>query len=666
MIRILLVDDQNIVRQGIQALLEPKTEFEVVGTAEDGKSAIEQVKSLKPDVVLIDVEMPGMSGITATQKICQQFPQTKILVLSSHESHEYVTQALQAGAEGYLLKTTLAEDLEQAILSVCKGHLQIESRLLRGLLGRVSAAQLIAPIKAEQNGSISASKQLVKQGSLNKLDLDFDRGNISKIDVQENVIRPKIGLFPQIDETTIQIDETTIQSTSELSKSKTNEPPLDNYIETSDINNSLIKQDLKELPVQQYLNLTEQEQEPETKATKSKNKSPFKLLLPIGLLLAGIAGVTWYLAKPSNVVEPLEVSGRIEGYETNIGAKFAGRVNYIAVREGDRVKKGQVIVRMDDEEIQAQLRGADARIIAAQQAQEQARLQPNILASRIQEIQLNLQQAQGDAQGRVAQAEASVASSQAQLNEAQANLKQAKAESKLAAINRDRYAKLVKDGAINQQQFDQAQTDYEKAMATVTARQGSVESFRKLVQAAEGESQQAQTSTLNPNIRNTQIASLRTQLSQARNKLVAAQADVKNAKADRQEVQSQIKDLNIISPIDGVVVTRSSEPGAVVTTGKTLLTVINPDEVYLRGFIPEGEIGKVKVGQDANVFLDSAPEKPLKATINAIDTEASFTPENIYFKEDRVKQVFGVKIGIDRPDGSAKPGMPADAEIVTK
>jgi DNA-binding NarL/FixJ family response regulator/biotin carboxyl carrier protein len=473
MIRILLVDDQNIVRQGIQALLEPKTEFEVVGTAEDGKSAIEQVKSLKPDVVLIDVEMPGMSGITATQKICQQFPQTKVLVLSSHESQEYVTQALQAGAEGYLLKTTLAEDLEQAILSVCKGHLQIESKLLRGLLGGASASRLIAPIKAEQNGSISASKQLVKQGSLNKLHLDL--GSISKIDVKGNTIRPKIGLFPQIDETKIQIDETTIQSTSEPLKSKTNEPPLDNYLETSDISHSLTKQEIKELSVQQNLNLTEQEPEPETKATESKNKSPFKLLLPIGLLLAGIAGVTWYLAKPSKIVEPLEVSGRIEGYETNIGAKFAGRVNYIAVREGDRVKKGQVIVRMDDEEIQAQLRGADARIIAAQQAQEQARLQPNILESRIQEIQLNLQQAQGDAQGRVAQAEASVASSQAQLNEAQANLEQAKAESKLAAINRDRYAKLVKDGAINQQQFDRAQTDYEKAMATVTARQGSVE-----------------------------------------------------------------------------------------------------------------------------------------------------------------------------------------------
>jgi HlyD family secretion protein len=96
------------------------------------------------------------------------------------------------------------------------------------------------------------------------------------------------------------------------------------------------------------------------------------------------------------------------------------------------------------------------------------------------------------------------------------------------------------------------------------------------------------------------------------------------------------------------------------------LTVINPDEVYLRGFIPEGEIADLKVGQPAKVFLDSRPDLPLSAKISVIDTQASFTPENIYFKEDRVKQVFGVKISIDRPDGLAKPGMPADAEIVTQ
>jgi HlyD family secretion protein len=586
-----------------------------------------------------------MSGITATQKICQQFPQTKVLVLSSHESQKYVTQALQAGAEGYLLKNTLAEDLEQAIWAVYRGHLQIESRLLRGVLVEASASQVTTSASVKQNGSARGGKQLVPESLLNSLHTNASK--ISEINIKESTNNQQNSLSSKI-------NETTLKSTLKPSKSETKKPPS--------INNVPTKQGIKEAAVQQKA--TKPEQKPQV-IPKSQKKSPFKLLLPIGLLLAGIAGAIWYFNTPSKVAEPLQVSGRIESYETNIGAKIAGRVNYIAVREGDRVRQGQVIVRMDDEQIQAQLRGADARIIAAQQQQQETRLQLNVLDSQIQQIQLNLQQAQGDAKGKVGQAEASLASSQAQFNEAVANLEQAKAQLKLAKVNRDRYSKLVKQGVVQQQQFDQAQTDYETAVATVTARQGSVESFRKLADAAEGQLQQAQTSTLNPNIRNAQIASLRTQQAQANAKLAAAQADVKNAKAARQEIQSQITDLNIISPIDGVVITRSVEPGAVVTTGKTLLTVINPDEVYLRGFMPEGEIGKIKVGQNAKVFLDSAPEEPLKATIDAIDTEASFTPENIYFKEDRVKQVFGLKITINQPNGLAKPGMPADAEILT-
>jgi HlyD family secretion protein len=358
------------------------------------------------------------------------------------------------------------------------------------------------------------------------------------------------------------------------------------------------------------------------------------------------------------------VSGRIEGYETDIGAKVAGRIEAVAVREGDQVRKGQVIVQLDDEQIEAQLKGATARLVSTQQQELQARLQINLLETQIQEQALNLEQAQGDAKGRIFQAESSVAASAAQFNQAEAQLQQAKSELKLAQTNRDRFAKLLADGAVTQQQFDQAQTTWETAQSAVRSRQASVDSFRKLVDSAQGQLLQAQTTALNPSIRNTQMAGLRTQLAQTRLKLAAAQAEVVNAKAAQQETQTKIADLNIISPIDGVVTTRIVEPGVVVTTGKTLLTVINPNTVYLRGYIPEGDIGKVRVGQQAKVFLDSAPDKPLSARISAIDTQASFTPENIYFREDRVKQVFGVKISLDNPDGFAKPGMPADAEIV--
>jgi HlyD family secretion protein len=92
--------------------------------------------------------------------------------------------------------------------------------------------------------------------------------------------------------------------------------------------------------------------------------------------------------------------------------------------------------------------------------------------------------------------------------------------------------------------------------------------------------------------------------------------------------------------------------------------LVNLDKLYLRGFIPAGQIGKVKLGQQAQVYLDSFPNQPLEAIVTRVDPKASFTPENIYFQEDRVKQVFGVELTIKNPKGLAKPGMPSDGRIL--
>jgi DNA-binding NarL/FixJ family response regulator len=124
MIQVLLVDDQSIIRHGLKALLELEGDLQIVGDAENGAIAVEQVQALQPDVVLMDVRMPVMDGVAATRLIHQHSPQVKVLVLTTFDDQEYVQQALQVGAVGYLLKDTPSEELANAIRAVYKGYSQ--------------------------------------------------------------------------------------------------------------------------------------------------------------------------------------------------------------------------------------------------------------------------------------------------------------------------------------------------------------------------------------------------------------------------------------------------------------------------------------------------------------------------------------------------------------
>lgn len=401
----------------------------------------------------------------------------------------------------------------------------------------------------------------------------------------------------------------------------------------------------------------------QTTPERAKPSAHIRRILPVLLILVGAGTAIWY-ALSRSPSDALEFSGRIEGYETDVGAKVAGRVMEVTVREGATVHKGQLLVKLDDDEIQAQVAGAEARIRAARQQEQNARLQLSVVESQINEAQLRWQQSKGDTLGRVSQAEAEVATATAQLKQAEAQVVEAQAQLKLARADRDRYAQLVQDGAVTQQQYDQRETAFQAAQATLESRQAAVAAAQRQVNAAQGNLTQSQTTSLNPDINTTQLNRFNTQLKQAEAELKAAQAEVANAVADRNRIQAQLKDLTINSPIDGVVTVRNVEPGVVATAGKTLLSVLDLNTVYMRGFIPEGEIGDVRVGQAAQVVLDSAPDRPLQARVTAIDSEASFTPENIYFKKDRVQQVFGVRLAIEEPGGFAKPGMPADGEIL--
>jgi len=142
-IKVLLVDDQSIVREGLRSLLQAKPDLEVVGEAENGQVAVEQALSLLPDVVLMDVRMPVMDGVAATKLLQEQASEIKVLVLTTFDDDEYVSQAMQSGAKGYLLKDTPSEELAQAIRSIYKGYTHLGPGLFKKAIA--STASRVAP-----------------------------------------------------------------------------------------------------------------------------------------------------------------------------------------------------------------------------------------------------------------------------------------------------------------------------------------------------------------------------------------------------------------------------------------------------------------------------------------------------------------------------------------
>jgi HlyD family secretion protein len=363
----------------------------------------------------------------------------------------------------------------------------------------------------------------------------------------------------------------------------------------------------------------------------------------LGLAIAGTAvGIWQFLSRPTETA--LRLSGRVEGTPTEVEAKMSGRVESVAVREGDRVNQGQVLVRLADTEITAALQQAEARIVAASQQEQQVRNQIAMIDAQIQSVQqFSAMQPQPDMRGQV---ESAIAPLKAQLQQAESQLN-------LATLNRDRYAQLWQEGAIAKQQFDQAQMGYESAQATVTAIKQQIDAVQN--------SLTAQPAVPNSANRSTALSGLMQQRQQAIAQVQIAQTEIKTAQTARQQIQAKLANLAVPSPLDGVVTARRVEPGMTVGNGKTLLSVTNLDSVYLRGFIPEDKLDKVRVGQQAKVYLDSSPEQPLTAKVAAIDLPAATSPENT---RNLGEPVVSVKLTINNLTGYAKPGMPAKAEII--
>lgn len=146
MIRVLLADDQNLIREGLKALLEQEPDLQVIADVDNGCDAVQQAEALQPDVVLIDLKMPRMDGITATQTICERCPETRVLVLTASDDEASVKQALQVGARGYLLKDMSPDELANAVRTAHKGFTQLSPGILqKAMAGSIDSDVAVKP-----------------------------------------------------------------------------------------------------------------------------------------------------------------------------------------------------------------------------------------------------------------------------------------------------------------------------------------------------------------------------------------------------------------------------------------------------------------------------------------------------------------------------------------
>ncbi len=169
-IRVILADDHTLVRAGIRALLEKLPGVEVVGEADDGREVLKLVKLHRPDVVLMDITMPGLNGLDAAARIIKDFPDVRVIILSMHNNEEYYWRALKAGAAGYLLKKAATAELETALQQVVRGEVYLSKEISARLLKKISVDGLAdqkSPLE-ELTGRQREILQLVAEGQNTK------------------------------------------------------------------------------------------------------------------------------------------------------------------------------------------------------------------------------------------------------------------------------------------------------------------------------------------------------------------------------------------------------------------------------------------------------------------------------------------------------------------
>ena len=345
----------------------------------------------------------------------------------------------------------------------------------------------------------------------------------------------------------------------------------------------------------------------------------------------------------------IRVSGNIEVDDVELSFKISGRVEERLVSEGDTVKKNQTVATLEKYELinEVNVRKAEVESTKAFLAELEAGSRPE----------------------EIAQAEASVKKAQSKLDEliagsrpqeissAEATVERAKAEMERLKAEYERRQKLFNEKVISAQEFDIAKTAYESAQTVLK----EAEEHLKLIKEGPRQEQidQARAALKETGEQYTLIKK-----GPRKETIDQARAHLQQAKETLALAETRLGYATLISPISGIVLSKNIEPGEYVSPGTPVVTVGNLEQVWLRAYINETDLGRVKISQKVHITTDTYLGKVYEGKISFISSEAEFTPKTVQTEKERVKLVYLIKITIQNPNMELKSGMPADAEIL--
>jgi HlyD family secretion protein len=378
------------------------------------------------------------------------------------------------------------------------------------------------------------------------------------------------------------------------------------------------------------------------------------------VMVLGMAGVLWSGWFSKDAVNAIRLSGNIELTEINVAFKTAGKLVELAADEGDPVRRGMPLARMDSDQIERERDKEQAGLVVAE--------------SQLTQLNTAIQYSHATTESDIALRRADLESAQAYLQElltgsrpqeieqAKAALADARTQHAQAASDWERAQQLYKKDDISTAQRDQYRARYESTAAGVKQSEERFAMVKEGPRQEQIEAARAQVNRAQAAIRLSEANWL--ELRRKEQEVATRRAEIEKARAQVAVVRSRLDDTVVASPIDGVVLSKASELGEVLSAGTTIMTIGDLDRPWVRGYITEPDLGRVKLGSAVRITTDSFPGKTYMGRISFIASNAEFTPKQIQTTEERVKLVYRIKIDVENPGHELKLNMPVDAEIL--